>query len=78
MYCMFMVFLFAPFLLTQRWLVFVGGRCESRHSFAPTIVEIAHEVSDQGWVSRRVISACDLVNASYLPTTTPIYDIEIR
>ena len=34
--------------------------------------------TDQGWVSRRVVSACDLVNASYLPTTTTIYDLEIR
>ena len=32
----------------------------------------------QGWIPRRVISAYDVVNASYLPTTTNIYDLEIR
>ena len=32
----------------------------------------------QGWVSRRVVSAHDVVNASYLPTTINIYDLEIR
>ena len=32
----------------------------------------------QGWVSRRVVSAYDVVNASYLPTTINIYDLEIR
>ena len=32
----------------------------------------------KGWVSRRVVSACDLVNASYLPTTKKNYDLEIR
>ena len=31
-----------------------------------------------GWVSRRVVSAYDVVNASYLPTTINIYDLEIR
>ncbi len=32
-----------------------------------------------GWVSRSVVSACcDIVNASYLPTTTTIYDLDIR
>ena len=34
--------------------------------------------AEQGWVSRRVVSACDIVNASYLPTTTTIYDLEIN
>ena len=29
-------FLVAPFLLTLRWLVFVGGRCPSKHSFVTT------------------------------------------
>ena len=34
--------------------------------------------ADQGWASRRVVSAYDVVNASYLPTTINIYDLEIR
>ena len=29
-------------------------------------------------MSRRVVSAYDVVNASYLPTTINIYDLEIR
>ena len=33
---------------------------------------------DQGWIPRRVVSAYDVVNASYLPTTINIYDLEIR
>ena len=32
----------------------------------------------QGWIPRRVVSAYDVVNASYLPTTINIYDLEIR
>ena len=32
----------------------------------------------QGWIPRRVVSAYDVVNASYLPTTIHIYDLEIR
>ena len=35
-------------------------------------------VTNMGWVSRRVVSAYDIVNASYLPTTTKMYDLEIR
>ena len=31
-----------------------------------------------GWIPRRVVSAYDVVNASYLPTTINIYDLEIR
>ena len=31
-----------------------------------------------GWIPRRVVSAYDVVNASYLPTTIHIYDLEIR
>ena len=31
-----------------------------------------------GWIPRRVVSAYDVVNASYLPTTINIDDIEIR
>ena len=31
-----------------------------------------------GWIPRRVVSAYDVVNASYLPTTITIYDLEIR
>ena len=34
--------------------------------------------ADQGWVSRRVVSAYDVVYESYLPTTINIYDLEIR
>ena len=33
---------------------------------------------NQGWIPRRVVSAYDVVNASYLPTTINIYDHEIR
>ena len=32
----------------------------------------------QGWIPRRVVRAYDVVNASYLPTTINIYDLEIR
>ena len=32
----------------------------------------------QAWIPRRVVSAYDVVNASYLPTTINIYDLEIR
>ena len=32
----------------------------------------------KGWIPRRVVSAYDVVNASYLPTTINIYDLEIR
>ena len=35
-------------------------------------------VRRQGWIPRRVVSAYDVVNASYLPTTINIYDLEIR
>ena len=31
-----------------------------------------------GWIHRRVVSVYDVVNASYLPTTINIYDLEIR
>ena len=31
-----------------------------------------------GWIPRRVVSAYDVVNASYLPTMINIYDLEIR
>ena len=31
-----------------------------------------------GWIPRRVVSAYDVVNASYLPTTINIYDLEIQ
>ena len=30
------------------------------------------------WIPRRVVSAYDVVNAPYLPTTINIYDLEIR
>ena len=33
---------------------------------------------DQGWIPRRIVSAYDVINASYLPTTINIYDLEIR
>ena len=33
---------------------------------------------ESGWIPRRVVSAYDVVNASYLPTTINIYDLEIR
>ena len=36
------------------------------------------QVTAQGWIPRRVVSAYDVVNASYLPTTINIYDLEIR
>ena len=36
------------------------------------------DVATQGWIPRRVVSAYDVVNASYLPTTINIYDLEIR
>ena len=35
-------------------------------------------ITIQGWIPRRVVSAYDVVNASYLPTTINIYDLEIR
>ena len=35
-------------------------------------------VLNLGWIPRRVVSAYDVVNASYLPTTINIYDLEIR
>ena len=35
-------------------------------------------MTDLGWIPRRVVSAYDVVNASYLPTTINIYDLEIR
>ena len=35
-------------------------------------------ITKQGWIPRRVVSAYDVVNASYLPTTINIYDLEIR
>ena len=44
----------------------------------PPLASVSIWVTVQGWVSRRVVSACDLVNASYLPTTTKNYDLEIR
>ena len=37
-----------------------------------------HKFQAQGWILRRVVSAYDVVNASYLPTTINIYDLEIR
>ena len=45
------------------------------------LVSMPGEVKDptsQGWIPRRVVSAYDVVNASYLPTTINIYDLEIR
>ena len=38
----------------------------------------SHLYHNQGWIPRRVVSAYDVVNASYLPTTIHIYDLEIR
>ena len=34
--------------------------------------------ASQGWIPRMVVSAYYVVNASYLPTTINIYDLEIR
>ena len=39
---------------------------------------IVHRFMVLGWIPRRVVSAYDVVNASYLPTTINIYDLEIR
>ena len=41
-------------------------------------IDSTKEIRGQGWIPRRVVSAYDVVNASYLPTTINIYDLEIR
>ena len=38
----------------------------------------SHIFTNLEWIPRRVVSAYDVVNASYLPTTINIYDLEIR
>ena len=48
--------------------VHIGPRPNNRHTANKGL----------GWIPRRVVSAYDVVNASYLPTTIHIYDLEIR
>ena len=57
------------------WRLALRGHCY-RH--ANQRQELANSSIIQGWIPRRVVSAYDVVNASYLPTTINIYDIEIR
>ena len=67
--------------IQDRFLVLLSRR---NHTSTAKALEIdfcrATEVHlpDQGWIPRRVVSAYDVVNASYLPTTINIYDLEIR
>ena len=52
---------------------------KSQHSFVDSRRrDDTYGLRSLGWVSRRVVSVYDVVNASYLPTTINIYDLEIR
>ena len=63
----------------SRWKEKIGARCctGGRSSFLMTAKENMN-FAGLGWIPRRVVSAYDVVNASYLPTTINIYDLEIR